>query len=275
MIENDVLLQFSGFLDTPQIWKEGNSFPYPLFRLKKVPISKLPQTMRFSPSMVLGKRMELFFQYYITHFGEEEVLAHNEQVNYEKRTIGEIDFILKNSKTGNISHVELVYKFYLYDPEISNEEARWIGPNRKDSFPKKLHRLLDRQFPLLYRKETLPLLQRLGIDPDNIEQKLCFKANLFIPWKLKDRKDYGNINQEAIRGTWMTALEFKESDFGNAVFFSPKKPDWPIDPIHNSVWYSYEEIKQQVISLLTKNQSPLLWMKTSKNEYSRFFVVWW
>lgn len=274
-MENEVRLQFSGFLDTPQIWKEGIAFPYSLFRLKPVPASELPQTMRFSPSMVLGKRMELFFQYYITHFAEEEVLAHNEQINFEKRTIGEIDFILKNSKTGKISHVELVYKFYLYDPEISNEEARWIGPNRKDSFPEKLHRLLDKQFPLLFRKETQPLLQSLQITPEEVEQKLCFKANLFIPWKLKDRKDYGDINPEAIRGTWMTATEFEESDFKDAVFFTPKKPDWPIDPIHNSVWYSYTEIKLQVQSLLAKDQSPLLWMKTPNNEYHRFFVVWW
>lgn len=274
-MENDVLLQFSGFLNTPQIWKENIPFPYSLFKLKNVPISKLPQTMRFSPSMVLGKRMELFFQYYITYFGDEEVLAHNEQINFEKRTIGEIDFILKNSKTGKLSHVELVYKFYLYDPDISNEEARWIGPNRKDSFPEKLHRLLDKQFPLLYRRETLPLLERLEIKPEEVEQKLCFKANLFIPWKLKDKKDFGNINPEAIRGIWMTASEFEESDFEDAVFFSPKKPDWPIDPTHNTVWYSYTEIRQQVTSLLAKNQSPLLWMKSPENDYSRFFVVWW
>lgn len=273
-MENKVLFQFSGFLNTPQIWKQ-NYFSYPLYDLKPLPLSKLPKNLELSPTMVLGKRMEVFFQYYVTHFSHEEILAHNEQVIFEKRTLGELDFILKNSQTGNISHVELVYKFYLYDPEIPGKTACWIGPNRRDSLPEKLSRLQSNQFPLLHRKETLPLLNRLKIDPSDVSQKLCFKANLFLPKDFKRSKDLIEVNPEAISGFWIRSSEFTKEDFGKALFYTPKKPDWPVDPRQNNIWLSFDEIEHQVTDLLKKEQSPLIWMKTEEGTYKRFFTVWW
>ena len=273
-MENKVLFQFAGFLNTRQIWKE-NKFPYQPYLLKPVPNAKLPKTLEFSPSMVLGKRMELFFQYYVTHFSHEEVLAHNEQVIFEKKTLGELDFILKNSISGEISHVELVYKFYLYVPEIQGDQACWIGPNQRDSFPEKLTRLQNNQFPLLYRKETLPLLNRLKIDPSEVTQKLCFKANLFLPKNWNEKINFSEINPDAVSGFWIKASEFTKEDYGNALFYSPKKPDWPVDPRENQTWFTYDEINLQITRFLEKDQSPLVWMKTSEHLLQRFFIVWW
>lgn len=274
-MENDVLLQFTGFLNTPQIWKDKNPLPYSLYTLKKIQTSRLPNTLHFSPSMVLGKRMELFFQYYVTHFAEEKILVHNEQVIFNKKTLGELDFILKNSRTKEVTHVELVYKFYLFDPSIPGDTTRWIGPNRRDSFPEKLNRLTTRQFPLLHRMETLPILQRLNLDPSEIIQKLCFKANLFLPKNLSENKAYSNINPEAINGFWIKAKDFTKEDYGKAFFYSPKKPDWPVDPRENKTWFTYDEINPQINQFLEKDQAPLVWMKTSENLHQRFFIVWW
>lgn len=273
-MENRVLFQFAGFLNTRQIWKENN-FPYQPYLLKQVPISKLPRTLEFSPSMVLGKRMELFFQYYVTHFSHEEVLAHNEQVIFEKKTLGELDFILKNSVSGEISHVELVYKFYLYVPEIPGDQKCWIGPNQRDSFPEKLTRLQNNQFPLLYRKETLPLLDRLKIDPLEVTQKLCFKANLFLPKNWGEKTIFSEVNPDAVSGYWIKASAFTKEDYGNALFYSPKKPDWPIEPKHNEVWESFEEILPKISELLSREQSPLVWMKKGIDSFERIFIVWW
>lgn len=273
-MENDVLFQFAGFLNTPQIWKE-NKFPFHPYILKPVPISKLPKTLKFSPSMVLGKRMELFFQFYVTHFSHEEVLAHNEQVIFQKRTLGELDFILKNSISGEVSHVELVYKFYLYVPEIPGDQACWTGPNRRDSLPEKLNRLRNKQFPLLHRKETLPLLDRLKIDPSEVTQKLCFKANLFLPKNMTGKINFSDINQDAISGFWIYASEFTKEDYGHALFYSPKKPDWPTNPRHNEEWEDFEKIQSKILQLLLREQSPLVWMKTGENLFERFFIVWW
>jgi hypothetical protein len=47
-------------------------------------------------------------------------LYENIQVIEDKKTIGEIDFLLKKN-TKQVIHMELAYKFYLFDPSISSE----------------------------------------------------------------------------------------------------------------------------------------------------------
>jgi hypothetical protein len=47
-------------------------------------------------------------------------LYENIQVIEDKKTIGEIDFIIEDKNTKQVIHMELAYKFYL-DPSISSE----------------------------------------------------------------------------------------------------------------------------------------------------------
>lgn len=272
--ENPLALQFSGFLKTPPLWLDTTDFNFPQFLLQEIkPPENIPD-INIPPKLVLGKRIERFFRYYLEHYSEEEVLAENVQIISKKITLGELDFILENKQTKEISHIEVVYKFYLYDPEFENEVERWIGPNRKDSLSKKISRLQTQQFPLLYRNETQPLLKDLKITPEEVHQKVLFKANLFVPYPLLD-KNLPLINNNCIRGFWIRSSEFTESSFGDFSFFSPKKPDWPVLPQHAQSWFSFSEIKEQLKIFLEKERSPLLWMKKSDNEYYRFFVVWW
>jgi len=57
-------------------------------------------------------------------------------------------------------HLEIIYKFYLYDPSIGLTQLdHWIGPNRRDSLVKKLTKLKQKQLPLLYH----PLITQLLI----------------------------------------------------------------------------------------------------------------
>jgi hypothetical protein len=65
-------------------------------------------------------------------------LYENIQVIEDKKTIGEIDFIIEDKNTKQVIHMELAYKFYLFDPSISSEPINnWIGPNRDDSLQEK------------------------------------------------------------------------------------------------------------------------------------------
>jgi hypothetical protein len=271
-MENALLHQFSGFLKTPQIWEMTGSFPYKPFEVRNIDLHKMPADLSLPPTMVLGKRMELFFKLYVSHFSEEQIIAHNEQIIHDKKTLGELDFLLKNDRTGQVSHVELVYKYYLYDPDIASKAERWTGPNHRDNLLLKLDRLQKKQFPLLYREETRPLLESLGITAKEVEQKICFKANFFLPWDYPSEGT--DLPHKMLQGRWMRREEFTSKSFGNARFFSPKKPDWPVLPQHNTHWLSFDELQQQITPLLNKEQSPLIWMKTG-NEVRRFFLVWW
>ena len=268
------LSQFLGFIKTPPLWLDNSIFSFPQYVLnEKISAEELP-LKELPPEMVLGKRIERFFKIYLDHFSNEDVLAENEQVFSDKITLGEFDFILRNRNSGAISHVEVVYKFYLYNPAIPEEIDRWIGPNQKDSLSKKIFRLEKRQFPLLFNEAAVPLLKRLKIDPEEVQQKALFKANLFAPLE-KWGKDLPLVNNDCIQGFWIRYSQFTSHSFGSYQFFSPKKADWPMLPENGQDWYFYPEIKEQLKAFIEKKRSPLLWMKKGRYHYQRFFVVWW
>ena len=272
-VKERLLQQFLGFLNTPSLWLKNASFTRIFHTTNDVVVNSLEEIPE-PRNLVLGKRMEEFFRFYVERFSEEEVLAFNEQIIREKTTLGELDFLLKNSRTSEIFHVELVYKFYLYDPVFSEDEIqRWVGPNKRDFLVRKLERLREHQFPLLHHPATATLLGRLQIPPEEVVQKLCFKANLFVPRSLRRAPE--EVNPKAIQGFWIRQDEFTADEFGNSQFFSPRIQDWPILPRHNNTWFSFTDFSTQVQQFLKQKQSPLVWMKSGDNKFARFFIVWW
>jgi uncharacterized protein len=264
--------QFSGFLNTPALWEDGSA-PFQQFRVHKV---DLPEDLDLDipKKLPLGRRVEHFFAYYIEQYSNKELLAANVQISSNKITIGELDFLLRDRSTGKVTHVELVYKFYIFDPESSSEAGSWIGPNRKDSLLRKMNHLSSRQFPLLYQQETREYLKELKLEPEDIEQRVCFKANLFLP---KDYKasTFQGINQNCITGYWIKKEDFLEENYGDSGFYTPKKADWPGDPAAHQNWRSFSEIKDQLQELFIQQKAPLVWRKKPLGGYEKFFIVWW
>lgn len=266
--------QFNGFLNTPPLWKDKGLIEIPPYKFNFSASPKRYIRPDIPSNLVLGKRIEYFFSHYIEHYTPEGILANNVQIINDKTTVGELDFLIKHTESQEVFHIELVYKFYLYDPSFASEKERWIGPNRRDSLVKKLHRLKNHQFPLLYRIETQPLLEDLGLDINEIHQRLCFKANLFVPFPLLGHA-LPLINNECVKGFWIQTADFTETAFGRSFFYTPQKADWPREPKSNNIWFSFSQISEVLQPLLEQKRSPLIWMKTGKEEYARFFLVWW
>lgn len=192
-------------------------------------------------------------------------------ISKNRITIGELDYIFQDRRTREITHIELIFKYYLYDPNFEKEPDRWIGPNRKDTLVKKLEKLRGQQFPLLFREET-----RKSVEPITgpVEQQVCFKASLFVPLDSLNQ-ELPLINNAGIIGYWIKKERFSEEAYGRHQFYSPKKANWPIDPKYCCTWYSYQEIFEMICPMLSQQISPLLWMKKDNGSTERFFVVWW
>ena len=271
-MDKNAYQQVLGFLATPPLWK-NELFGITQFNFPK-DITAKEAAISDSPYSILGKRMESFFEALLKSSAEYEVLASNIQISDDKITIGELDFLLKSHSEKQQYHIELVYKFYVYDPDFNEEFERWIGPNRKDSLLQKVMKLKEKQFPLLYKSQTQEYLAVLQINPKDVKQEVCFKANLFLP-KNYNYIDTGEINKECIAGYWIHSEEFCGEEYEDHLFFSPKKQQWPVDPQYAENWHSYDTIIKQVDSFIKRQRSPLLWMKKSESEFERFFVVWW
>ena len=244
------------------------------FKLNKIE-NKETKEIIIPSNIRLGQRVERVVSALIKGSENFAVVYENRQIISNKTTIGELDFILEEKNTHQIIHVEIVYKFYIYDPDIDgNDLERWIGPNRKDSFLEKFRKLKNKQFPLLYNSKTTSFLE--GIQIDKVQQKLCFMANLYWPYKLeKKEKNWNEINSKAIVGWWLQYCNFTAVSFSDCLFCLPTKHEWGIKPETNSNWSSFETVDKEIKIQINRQFSLLCWVKKENGNYEQIFIVWW
>ena len=179
---------------------------------------------------------------------------------HDKRTLGELDYIIQNVLTKEVLHIELTYKFYILDKAISDPIDQIIGPNRKDSFVKKLKKTRDKQLPLLHSEPSKRALKTIGLDVANIRQIVAFYAHIFVPYV--DRTfQIENLNEDCIAGFWVSREQILSEVFKNYVYYCPNKSEWLHIPHHEKPWLSYQEVMNEVSSTLDEKRSVMLWLK--------------
>ena len=262
-------LQYEGFLYTPFLWSNNDIKNLEQFKVQRSTTSSFDVIINNNPR--LGKLVERFVTHQLQQNSTIKILIENIQIQDNKTTLGELDCILLQDDTP--IHLEIIYKFYLYDETVSNIEInRWIGPNRRDSFTRKLDKLIDKQLPLLYHSKTAPLLKSLNLSSEKIKQQVYFKAQLFVP--LKDYgKTFPEINNDCIQGFY---ISFKETSmYSDCKFHIPRKHNWLVKP-HSAIdWLNYIDFKIKLIEFISKESAPLCWLKKPNGELFKFFVVWW
>ncbi len=262
------------FLKTPPLWKATALWDLHQFYLPEVSKSihfTLDDELEYQ--RVLGKQMERLFEYFISKADDYRILDKNFQIHQNKITLGEIDFLLENIPKQQFLHVEMVYKFYIYDPSLSGYKG-WIGPNRRDSLLQKITKLKTKQFPFLYHPLTENYLNSLGVSAFQFEQQVCFKAFLFLP-KNGDKINLLELNEACLAGYWIHFSEFQSKYYKDKTFICPPKQDWPLPPESGENWISFSVVCKQIQYFFLKNKSPLIWMKIDNFNYERFFVVSW
>ncbi|WP_072680270.1 DUF1853 family protein [Arcobacter sp. LA11] len=258
--------QFLGFYNTPSLFID-DIYGITNFEFDEIDISSLDFTkLVITEKVPLGKRIERFFEFYIINSNRYELILKNIQVIVEKNTIGEIDFVVFDKKNSEFLHVELVYKYYIYDKTFSSELNRYIGPNRNDTLIKKLTKLKNKQFPLLFKNETKKYLK--DIDINNIKQRLCFKANLFYLQKDFNNK-YELVNNLCKKGLYITYKEFITNGIYKSMkYYIPHRYDWVCSFNTIDSWANFEETKKIVKIYNKMRKSPLLWINNfSKIEW--------
>ena len=260
--------RITSILSTPYL--DSSITGLPSFNLSELDLATdfafpLPTDLR------LGHLAEKIVSLLIKSSTNYDVLYENIQLVEHKKTIGEIDFILSNQNTKELIHLELAYKFYLYDPNISSEEINnWIGPNRNDSLKEKLDKVKSKQFPLLYHDAAKSKLDSLEIG--DISQQLCLLASLFIPYQSETR--FSAAYQKAITGYYLSFEDFVSLDHSEKTYYLARKEEWGIDPSENEKWENFSQVQPQIRESIAEKKAPLCWQK-HKDSYSAFFIVWW
>ncbi len=226
---------------------------------------ELPTNLR------LGHLVEKIVAELIKSSTNYKILFENIQIKEDKRTIGELDFIIENSITKQLIHLELAYKFYLFDPTISSAPINnWIGPNRNDSLKEKLDKLKRKQFPLLYHTCAKSTLN--DIETDKVSQALCLLVSLFIPYKYNE--SFSPNYEKAIKGYYLDFETFKTLDHSANAYYIPSKKEWGINPSENEIWTDFMGVENYIRISMEEKQAPLCWQKHN-DSYIAFFIVWW
>lgn len=190
-------------IDLPdhQFWKSHFQRYLPRLRALDDDPTELNQTLAKLPSSRLGIRFEALLSFWLNdHSGDWhdfELLAKNIQLKDEKRTIGEVDFVIKNKLTDQIEHWELSLKFYLGEGALQPYE--WRGLNDRDTFGRKIKHTLQRQFNV--DQIHLPELGEMTID----KRIAIFKGRLFYPDQVAEsvKESLATwLHPEHLRGTW-------------------------------------------------------------------------
>ncbi|MGS2726250.1 DUF1853 family protein [Psychroserpens sp. BH13MA-6] len=258
---------YHAYLKTAPLW-EGST----VFDLEQLALPELSESYfdrKISRRLRLGQLAEQFAFQELSALPDYEMLSENIQIQHNKHTLGELDALLKVH--GTPIHLEIVYKFYVYDSNSGSHELdRWIGPNRKDSLMEKLTKLKDKQLPLLYSEESANRLKVLGLGTYNFQQQVLFKGQLFVP--IDKDIPFKLLNKNCVSGVFYKKHQLQA--LSNCRFFLPSKLDWFLEPRADVEWMDYEAFNTKTKKLLNEHRSPLFWLATGE-QLSKAFLVWW
>lgn len=269
MIYTNAHLQalYSGFCKTAPLWK-GRVIRH-LHQLNIENYGTYFQ-LGIERRLRLGQLAERFVFNQLNTATDYSMIAENLQIQNGNITVGELDALIRHKI--QIIHLEIIYKFYLYDATLGNSEIeKWISPNQCDRLLEKLDKLSQKQLPLLYSEYCQPVLQAHGISCSQIDQRVLFKAQLFTPFKTE--VPFERLNRDAIEGFYITLKQLQH--FANCQFYIPQKIDW-ILKVHPQVeWLNFDHFKLKAHTILATKKAPMIWIKTANRKFLKGFLIWW
>ena len=123
----------------------------------------------------LGLRFEMYIWFWLLDhsYHPYELLGHSIQKIAGPKTLGELDFLLRNTESNKIEHWEVALKYYLAEADLSL--AHWYGLNRDDTLFKKLNHFSQQQFKFTHAAEQ------------QIEKRIAVvKGQFYLPSQQRD-----------------------------------------------------------------------------------------
>ena len=131
------------------------------------------------------------------------------------------------------------------------------------------------QFPLLYEPEAQPYLKELGLKPDELDQLLFFKAQIFVPANYNYSSDYKPFT-DAISGNYFSLQELNNFNKEKLCFYIPFKNDWVAQPDGAALFEPFEIFYKKISATLNEQRSVLFWMYSAETQqFKRHFASWW
>ena len=175
------------------------SLPDPFRTDQSIDWSPVVRFHETKASYRVGYYVESLVQVWLGATPGIEEIQQGIQVRKEKITLGELDFLFR--RDGELQHLEVALKYYLYFPERTAKGSHLIGPNAADNFERKRDRLLTKQLPFGSQ-----------YDPDVQKSLHLVKGMIFYPEGVSEIEEIPeNLNPLHARGTWQFYSEVKKA----------------------------------------------------------------
>lgn len=169
--------------------------------------------------MPMGKYFEQLILFMLEKDPRFKVFLANHQIMDDKRTIGELDIILKDLETSSMEHWELCLKFYLQS-KLTTDQQVMLGPDAKDSMDRKVRKLIGHQMKLSKHSSIKYL-----VGTENIESKLFMKGQLFYHLGQKE-VTATSANPKCETGWWCFQSELNNVLNKSHKYLIINKPNW-------------------------------------------------
>ncbi|WP_029655560.1 DUF1853 family protein [Marinobacter daepoensis] len=182
----------------------------------------LPARLAEDPERRLGHYFERLYEVLLRDLLGWEIVLQNQQVQAEGRTLGELDFLVRNSDTGQLEHHEIAIKFYL-GFATGQTRVRWYGPNARDRLDLKTERLVNHQSRLCQRPETQTLLAGVGVN-EPVTPRIFMPGYLFYPTERLLPELPAQVPKGHLTGDWMRIDAACQQEV--SCWVPLFKPDW-------------------------------------------------
>ncbi len=238
---------------TEQLEQEYQIYLPQLQKLDDEP-SELEAALKETRSHRLGHYFEALVAFWLQTTPSYELLLNRSPLRNQHKTLGEIDYLVRDLRTRKVIHIEVAVKFYLGKAGL-NHMANWHGPGLKDRLDIKFNHLCHHQTQLSRKYPELV--------PYRVDEYACIvKGRLFYPPSVEAKTTFTHPNH--LHGRWHSyPLDPPE---GGISYRKLQKKDW-LAPL--------EDIDQhRTEPLTTPPIEPACCIECSDNkENSRVFIL--
>ncbi len=155
----------------------------------------------------LGHYFETLWAYYFMNSPRFSLLARNVQIMQDSRTLGELDFVVRDHVADKTLHIEMAVKFYLGLGD-TRQQANWLGPGKKDRLDAKMRSLLQRQSVIATTQAAVERLAAMGVQVDACA--VIVKGRLFYPADNAAQSAPPPLDSypQHLRGRWLRWRDF-------------------------------------------------------------------
>ncbi len=229
----------------------------------------------------LGSYFEALWEYFFLHDPDFDIIAKNLQIRDGKRTLGELDFVVLDRRTGQHSHLELAIKFYLgFEApnafRYTDGKHLWVGPQARDRLDLKLARTLEHQLTLSEHPVARATLAELGVK--SVDPRLLFKGYLFAPLEPVPLPDY--IRGSTHHAGWVRLSSLSAILDDEHSWHLLQKRHWPAPPYPENLAepLSADELRDKLHTIMRESQRPYMVVQTDgvlpePQVSKRYFIV--